>query len=307
MKIGGKVRVDYHSDDAYNARSRTGSLWHDRAELGVTTATDTEWGPLKTEAVLRWEWEESGDTKAKMLWGNIGLGGFMVGKYDSQFKVFTGYTANFINDEVVYEGPLELNQLTYKYDSGTGLTAMVSLEDSNSSSSTSSYGGAWQTAKSGHYAPDVIAGVGYKTDGFQVRLVSGYDSIVEEGAIKIRFDADFGAFKPFFMGGWNTDGDKLNKYAGSYLNSNAAACPVNGADCGWGDWAFWTGFSYAFTPKVQNTTMVAHTDSGILEAITNLVIYPVDNLMVMPEITYMHWDAVNKSQTSAELRFERKF
>ncbi|NRP88554.1 hypothetical protein GFPCMMHI_04476 [Ensifer adhaerens] len=76
---------------------------------------------------------------------------------------------------------------------------------------------------------------------------------------RARIDAGFGAFKAFLMGGWNTDGDKLNKYAGSYLNSNRSACPTNGADCGWGDWAFWTGASYQLTPKLQANAQVAYT------------------------------------------------
>ncbi|NKJ35873.1 hypothetical protein FHT28_002602 [Rhizobium sp. SG570] len=134
---------------------------------------------------------------------------------------------------------------------GNGFTVIISLEDSNSSGDTSSYGGAWQTGKGNHYAPDVVLGAGYTTGAWSLRGIGGYDSVVEEGAVKARIDADFGAVKAFLMGGWNTDGDKLNKYAGSYLNSNRSACPTNGADCGWGDWAFWTGASYQLTPKLQ--------------------------------------------------------
>jgi hypothetical protein len=52
--------------------------------------------------------------------------------------------------------------------------------------------------------------------------------------------------------------------SGSFLNTNSSACPVNGADCGWGDWAFWTGYTYTFNPKINNTTMIAYTDSKIL-------------------------------------------
>jgi hypothetical protein len=52
-----------------------------------------------------------------------------------------GYAGNVINDDVIYDGPKELNQLTYKYDAGNGFTVIISLEDSNSSGDTSSYGG----------------------------------------------------------------------------------------------------------------------------------------------------------------------
>ena len=116
-----------------------------------------------------------------------------------------------------------------------------------------------ETGKGNHYAPDVVLGAGYTTGAWSLRVIGGYDPVVEEGVVKARIDAGFGAFKAFLMGGWNTDGDKLNKYAGSYLNSNRSACPTNGADCGWGDWAFWTGSSYQLTPKLQANAQVAYT------------------------------------------------
>ena len=307
LKIGGKIRTEGYSDDPKNADSHTGILWHTRGETNVDTATDTEYGPLKTNTVLRFDWNDGGDTATKLLFANISLGGFTVGKLDSQYTLFMGYTTNMVNDEVVYEGPKELNQMTYKYDAGNGFQALISLEDSNSDADKFSYHGAWQTAKADHYTPDVVAAAGYKGDHWQFRLAGGYDSIVEEGAIKARIDANFGAFSAFFMGGWNTDGDKLNKYAGSFLSTNAAACPTNGADCGWGDWAFWTGFSYAFTPKVQTNTLVAYTDSKILQVSANLALHPVKDLVIMPEVTYMRWDAADADQWSGALRFERKF
>jgi hypothetical protein len=211
LRISGKVRTEGYSADAKNAASRTGTLWHDRAELGFDTATDTEYGALKTNTVYRFE-DTEGTNTSKVLWANISLGGFLVGKLDSQYTMYMGYTTNLINDEVIYEGPKELNQLTYTYDPGNGFTALVSLEDSNSGSTSTSYRGAWKTAESDHYAPDVVVGGGYKADGFQFRVVGGYDSIVQEGAIKARIDAKLGAFAPFLMAGWNTDGSKLNRY-----------------------------------------------------------------------------------------------
>ncbi len=114
---------------------------------------------------------------------------------------------------MIYDGPYELNQLTYNYDAGNGFTAVISLEDSNSGGLAPT--GANGEDSSDHYAPDVVAGAGYKAGAWAFKVVGGYDSIVEEGAIKARVDADFGAFSAFVMGGYNTDGNKLNKYAGS--------------------------------------------------------------------------------------------
>ena len=72
--------------------------------------------------------------RTKLLLANISLGGFTVGKHDSQYNLFVGYAGDVINDDVIYDGPYELNQLTYNYDAGNGFTAVISLEDTNSAS-----------------------------------------------------------------------------------------------------------------------------------------------------------------------------
>ncbi|NTI89892.1 porin [Agrobacterium rhizogenes] len=306
LKIGGKVRTEGEWGNAYNPNSKAGTLWHTRAELRLETASDTEYGPLKTNAELRWDWNDGSSTTTNLLHASISLGGFTVGKEDSQYNVFTGYAGDVINDDVVYDGPYELNQLTYNYDAGNGLTAVISLEDSNSSSDASSYDGAWVTSASNHYAPDAVAGVGYKVGAWSFKVVGGYDSIVEEGAIKARVDADFGIFSAFVMGGYNTDGSKLNKYAGS--NNDESTCPTNqGSLCGWGDWAVWGGVAVPINEKLKWNAQLAYTDSKIFAATTNVKFNPVKNLTVEPEVSYTNWDSVKEDQWSGILRFERSF
>jgi len=310
LKIGGKVRTEGEWYDAYNRDSSVGTLWHTRAELNVDTATDTEYGALKTETIVRWDWNDGNSTNTNLLWSYISLGGFTIGKTDSQYNQFVGYAGDVINDDVIYDGPYELNQLTYNYDSGTGFTGVISLEDTNSTNNASSYDGAWQTARQNHYAPNVVAGLGYKAGAWSFKVVGGYDSIVEEGAIKARVDADFGGFTAFLMGGWNTDGDKLNQYAGS--NQNVSACTdsagvVHGSQCGWGDWAVWGGVGVPFNDKLKWNLQLAYTDSKMFEATTNLKFNPVKNLLVEPEITYVHYDVPSDDTVAGILRFERSF
>ena len=309
LKIGGMVRTEGKWYSAYNPgpSGNYGTLWHTRAQLSIDTASDTEYGPLKTNTVYRFDWQDGGSTNTKLLWANISLGGFTVGKLDSQYNLYTGYAGNVINDDVIYDGPYELNQLTYNYDAGNGFTAVISLEDSNSGGSSTSYGASWWVDQStDHYAPDVVAGAGYKAGAWQFRVVGGYDSIVEEGAVKARVDADFGVFKAFLMGGYNTDGDKLNKYAGT--NLNASACPTGkGYLCGWGDWAVWGGFTLPINEKLQANAQVAYTDSKILEVTANVRYNPVKNLLIEPEVTYTNFDSVNQDQWAGILRFQRSF
>jgi hypothetical protein len=325
LKIGGKVRTEGQWKDAYDPDSHLGTKWHTRAELNVNTATDTEWGPLKTETIIRWDWNDGNSTNTNLLWSYISLGGFLVGKTDSYFNQFVGYAGDVINDDVIYDGPYELNQLTYNYDSGTGFTGVISLEDSNSGSRGSHQEidpvtgdlvtindpqtGANGEDSRNHYTPDVVAGLGYSTGQFGFKVVGGYDSIVEEGAIKARFDAKFGGVEAFLMGTWNTDGDKLNKYAGT--NQSAAACTRDGvtneAKCGIGDWAVWGGIGVPFNEKLKWNLQLAYSESKIFEATTNLKFNPVKGLLVEPELTYVHYDYTNDDTVAGILRFERTF
>jgi hypothetical protein len=297
LKVGGRVRTEGEWYDAYNPNSKVGTLWHTRAELSLDTATDTEYGPLKTNTVIRWDWSDGNSTSTKLLFANISLGGFLVGKADSQYNSYIGYAGDVINDDVIYDGPYELNQLTYNYDAGNGFTAMVSVEDSNSSGSGASYGSSWWTDdKSNHYAPDVVAGAGFKSGAWGFKVVGGYDSIVEEGAVKARVDADFGILSAFIMGGYNTDGSKLNKYAGA-----------GGAGIGWGDWALWGGVGVPVNDKLKWNLQVAYDDLKTFSATTNLKFNPVKNLLVEPEVTYTNYDSVNKDTWAGILRFQRSF
>ncbi|MGV1790798.1 porin [Rhizobium lusitanum] len=297
LKIGGMVRTEGKWYNAYNPADRYGTLWHTRAQLHVDTASDTEYGPLKTNTVYRFDWQDGGSTSTKLLFANISLAGFTVGKLDSQYNLYVGYAGNVINDDVVYDGPYELNQLTYNYDAGNGFTAVISLEDSNSGSGAKGVNG---EDSSDHYAPDVVAGLGYKAGNFGFKVVGGYDSIVEEGAIKARVDADFGVLKAFLMGGWNTDGDKLNKYASS--NGTGPAKTI-----GWGDWAVWGGVTVPINAKLQANAQVAYTDSKIFAATANVRWNPVKNLLVQPEVSYTNWDSINQDQWAGVLRFQRSF
>ncbi|MBO9101548.1 MULTISPECIES: porin [Rhizobium] len=316
LKIGGMVRTEGEWKDAYQPDHKIGTLWHTRAELSLDTASDTEYGALKTDMVMRWDSQE-GDNSTKLLFANISLGGFLVGKADSQFSSYPGYAGDIIQDDVVSYGPgptnTELNQLTYTFDPGNGFTALASIEDSNSSgdtyydsSFTQSNGKSWQISKNDQYVPDGVLGFGFKSGAWGIKVVGGYDSIVKEGAIKARVDADFGTFSAFLMGGWNTDGDKLNKYASGYVTDGA--CPANKEElCGWGDWAVWGGGSATINDKLKANVQVAYTDSKIFAAAANVKFQPVKGLTVEPEVEYTNWDSTNEHSWAGILRFQRSF
>jgi hypothetical protein len=309
LKIGGMVRTEaqWHDPYALGLGNKTGTEWHTRAELNVDTATDTEYGPLKTNMVYRFDSTE-GNNNSKVLFATISLGGFIVGKTDSQYNQWIGYAGNVINDDVIGDGPYELNQISYLYDSGTGLTGVVSIEDSNSGTVTTtdalgvSHSGQAQIVygrdETDHYAPDAVAGIGYKAGIFGLKVVGGYDSNVQEGAIKARLDLDFGTFSAFLLGAWNTDGNKINRYA----NGDASGQST-------GDWTVWGGTTVKFNDKLEWNTQLAYSDSKTFEATTNLNYFVAKGFKIQPEITYTKFDnaAIDDDFVSGILRFQRTF
>jgi hypothetical protein len=296
LKIGGYIRTEGAWGNAYAPTTHRGTWWHTRNQMSLDTATDTEWGALKTDQTYRFDWNDGGTTGVKLLWGNITLGGFLVGKADSQYSSYLGYAGDVIQDDLIEYGIKstdELNQMTYTYDSGTGFTALASLEDSNSGAGVKGLDGSDQHD---HYAPDGVVGFGYTTKAFGFKVVGGYDSEVQEGAIKARLDANIAGVQAFVMGGWNTDGDKINKYAAD-----------NGNGVGWGDWAVWGGVGVPINDKLKWNVQLAYDDMKTFEATTNLKFTPVKGFVIEPEVTYANYDKLNEDQWQGELRFQRNF
>ncbi|MBZ5760223.1 MULTISPECIES: porin [Rhizobium] len=298
LKIGGMVRTEaqWHNPYAVGDRFKRGTEWHTRAELNVDTATDTEYGPLKTNMVYRFDSTE-GVNDSKVLFATISLGGFIVGKTDSQYNQWIGYAGNVINDDVIGDGPYELNQLSYVYDGGNGFTGVLSVEDSQSGDLAVDPNNPGRDI-SDHYTPDFVAGLGYKTGMFGLKVVGGYDSVVEEGAVKARLDLDFGTFSAFLLGQYNTDGNKINRYA----NGDASGAST-------GDWQVWGGTTVKFNDKLEWNTQVSYADSKTFEATTNLNVFVAKGFKIQPEITYVKYDnaVLDDNTFSGILRFQRTF
>ncbi|MDX3927366.1 MAG: porin, partial [Shinella sp.] len=219
LKIGGYVRVDIGGGDIDGADTNSangigfggGDEWntYTRFTLNVETASDTELGALKTFTEVRFHYGNQYDSdgfftgdgsSVSLNFAYIDLAGFRVGKTETAFYTFVGYAGNVIHDDVIPGGVYDTNVIQYNYDSGTGFTGVISLEDTQDQS--------FSSRSDRDYIPNVVGGLGYTTGAFGIRVVGGYDAAVEEGAFKARLDASFGGFSAFVMGGWNTDGDR---------------------------------------------------------------------------------------------------
>ena len=318
LKVGGYVRFDAQYGNAYSMDS-DGTYTNTRAHVSLDTASDTEWGALKTRTVLRFDYNPRNAsslgggypdaTRTRLNAAYITWGGFLVGLSDSQYVNFIGYEGNVINDDVVSYGPYELNQASYIFDAGNGFKAVISLEDDgNNESDLVSY-------SSGHVGPvpaihnasnsdwpDVVAGVKYDNGTIAAAVVGGYDESAEEGAIKAKLSGTFGAFSAFISGAWNTDGNTYNKYA-------PASTYGTGYMIGWGDWALWGGAGYKFTDKVAANFQVAYTDNETLAVTGNVQWTPVAGLLIQPEVSYtkVNYGPVDEDQWQGMVRLQRTF
>jgi hypothetical protein len=318
LKIGGRVRFDVAAADSYSPLGNIdasqsedgfnddGWFTRSRAELYLDTATDSEYGALKTNIIARFDFDgtynDGGHTNTKLIAANITLGGLLVGLADSQYSSFTGYAGDIINDDVISYGGFEVNQITYNFDGGNGFTAVVSLQDDRTTSSyiDANGNGVFDAGEVSYdsgsgYMPDVVAGIGYATDAFGIKLVGGYDESVEEGGIKARLDGKFGGVEAFVMAGYNTDGDFRNEFAG------------------WdGDWAVWGGLGYQVSDTTKVNVQLAYDDGETFAAAANVKFQPVSGFLIQPEVTYTKFGDAraigdDDDQWNGMLRIQRTF
>ncbi|MBD8663713.1 porin [Rhizobium sp. CFBP 8752] len=304
LKVGGRVRFDALYGDAYNPDA-DGLYTNTRAELYLSTASDTEWGALKTNLTARFDYNpqydaidaagtgiesDGNNTRTRLMVATIELGGFAVGLQDSLYESFIDYAGNVDSDDVINYGPSEVNMVAYTYKGGNGFSAFAALEDDGQNDNDTAGGASdW---------PNVAAGLKYDTGNFMVGVTGGYDESVEEGAVKARVGGKFGAFTAFLMGGWNSDGDSFNSYAPEIIDG-----------FGWGDWAVWGGAGYEFNEDLAANMQVSYSDSDVLSAVANLQWTPIQGFLIQPEIAYTKWNnaTLDDEAWSGLLRFQRTF
>jgi hypothetical protein len=284
LKIGGYIRVEWRGGDVLGQDTfgfneagvrdafGGGDSWQTRtrATLKLSTASDTEYGALKTYAEIEFQKDNNNGASSNLAHGYIEFAGFLIGYTDSLFAggyIGGGYSMNdyiFVN-----YGDTARNQIRYTYgDTSNGFSFTAGVEDSTDAGELNA----------DTYVPNVVGGLSYSTGGFQAFLVGGYDGEVEEGAIKGRINATFGAFSAYVMAGWNTDGDQLNDYAQWY-----------------GDWAVWLGAKYQATEKVaiygdfnfMDEGVGFDTDTAKFEASVGVAYAVVPGFTIRPEVSYV--------------------
>ena len=282
LKIGGYVRFDVKGgellgDNLNGANRQKGDEWDtdSRFSFRVSTASDTELGALKTYVETRFNYDNLDGSSTSLNFAYIDLAGFRVGKTETAFVTFSGYAGNVINDDLIAYGPFDTHVIQYNYDSGSGFTGVVSLEDFPDAGND--------------YVPNVVAGVGYAGGMFSATLTGAFDSSAEEGALKARVDGNFGGFSVFVMGGWST-----NTAGNDYAT--------------WGgDWAVFAGASAPITETISLNGQVSYDDFKAFAGVVNVEFSVVPGFTITPEVAYLDRGANDEGDWGGMVRFQRSF
>ncbi|MBB2970198.1 porin [Mesorhizobium sp. RMAD-H1] len=323
LRISGYLRYDMGAGDALGATAldrkdfrddgdiNYNDTWRKRLRftLRTHTASETELGTLRTYTETRFQWDTNNGsvdvvnpdgsitTVDAGAWASnddvtlnfayIELGGLRIGKDETAFRTFLGYAGNVINDDLIEPEGYDTTLISYTFTGGNGFSAILSLEQ----------GEGWYTIDS--YTPHVVAGLKWAQGWGSIGIVGGYDSNMEEYAIKGRVDVNVtDAFSVFVMGAWQSDGD-LAHYQDNFYAS-------------WGgDWIGWVGASYKFTDKATFNAQVSFDDAEQLAVAANVAYELVPGFTITPEVVYVK-DSEDLSGDDDDrwggmIRFQRSF
>ncbi|MCX7304653.1 MAG: porin [Hyphomicrobiales bacterium] len=297
---------DVDTNDTYRKRARFA--------LRVDARSETELGTLRAYAQINFDWNSNNsgitvfgysynifngygwtgtDTGITINHAYIELGGFRVGKTDSLFSTFTGYSSGVINDGLIGYGPFDTHQIAYTWNGGNGFSAAVALEEGSGTVGLAPFVTA-DVYTIDSYVPHVVGGVGYTGGWGGVSGVVGYDSVWDEFAIKGRIDVNaMDALSLFLMAAWDSsdDGAGYNFYA-----------PWGG------DWAVWFGGAYKFNEKTTFNFEIGYDEAEDFSVAANVDYELVPNLRVIPEITYQdNFDTDFSDNWGGTLRLQANF
>jgi hypothetical protein len=289
LKIGGYIRTEERFGRDLSGPSDWSS-WT-RAQVYFTSKSDTEWGTLTGNIVLRTNAEDasSGNTFADEAW--IDLAGFRAGmQYSWWDDDPSGET------DVVSSNSTRHNSIRYQYETDT-FAAGVMLDELEDNYAT----------KFGENPNDlgVAAQVSAKYGAFSAYLLGGYDTDTEEGAIRAIVYADIGPGQLGVYGVWASG---ANYYYEDSKWTVGAQYQLKLTD----KWAVTPGFQY-FGDVANPTTTVGDreysngfsNDDAWTAGVT--VDYKiVDNLATKLSVQYHDEDA-GEDEVLGFLRLQRDF
>ncbi len=288
LKIGGYVRYDMgfgknNGFDRDGAGPLRGDSWKKQARLSfrISTASETELGTLRTYAETRFNFSttgltDEGSSTNSLNFAYIELGGLRIGKDESAYTTFAGYAGSVIkDDQAVKYGPFDTTLISYTFTGGNGFSAIVSVEDDNSSTA--------------NYVPDVVVGAKYVAGDFSVTGVAGYDETAKAVAGKLRVDGKVGDFSGFLMAGYGDNTPATSRFK-----------PWGGK------WALWGGASYKISDSISLNSQVSYDQLKNLGVAANVAYTIVPGFKLTTEVDYLKKAGV-KGELGGILRFQRSF
>jgi hypothetical protein len=299
LRIHGYVRYDVKGgDDVYTGYDRKGWDKGARFALRTSTASETEYGTLKTYTETRFNYGAANSrhdgeygltgSDVALQFAYIELGGLKVGIDESEFQTFTGYLGDVINDDVVAVGGYRTGKISYTFTGGNGFSAVVALEQGDDGFTIDGY------------MPHVVGGLKYAGGWGSIAGVVAYDSVIEEWAAKVRGDINItDRFSVWLQGAYASEENPDQMYGQ------------------WGgDWAVWGGLKFKATDKAVFNLQGAHDDWGKTAIAANVAYELVPGFTITPEINYTRfsndWRAYDggiteKDAIGGTIRFQRSF
>jgi hypothetical protein len=293
LRVGGYIRYDASAGDGGRVMDGrqvndvldgdTQNTWKKNARFALKTWTgqETELGTLKTYTETRFNYPNGGPSAVTLNFAWIQLGGLRVGKDESAYDSFIGYAGNVVQDTIIPYGIKDTNLISYYFDAGNGLSAVVSLEQGSGTDTIDSY------------VPHVVGGVKYKGDWGAITAVGSYNSAWEEWAGKARLDVKATSDLTLFaMLGYGTDKHSLTSFYKPWT----------------GNFAVWGGGTYTINKKTSLNAQVSYTDAKDFAVAANVAYTIVPGYTITAEVDYFkNLDVSNSKKIGGIIRFQRSF
>ncbi len=290
LALNGYVRFQLQGGhDPYDNSSYHSPLSQTRFHLSPKVASETELGTLKTDATVRFQWDDGADSKStgSLRRAVIELGGVQLGLADSAFVAFPDYLGRIISDDVIAAGGYRTGFISYTYKNSNGFSAILSLEQGNNDDAgyktvkdddiSLIYGG-----KITGYTPHVVAGAKYEQGWGSLAAIAAYDSNNKTWAGKTKLVLNASDTLSFWVQGSYKSNDDI------YFDGKRQHTGFYGQ---WGgDWAAWGGSRYKLSDKTGLNLQLAYDASKTFATSANFEYQPVPGLVIQPEISYTRWN-----------------
>ena len=140
------------SSGTTSGRTRNAFVSQTEIEVDIDARTNTQYGLLRSYESIDVDFNSGGPSTITLNRGFVQWGGFTAGRIESNFTFFQGYNEELNFSELASD--YQTNAVSYQASFGNGVTALIGLEDSTTSTRTASTGGSF--AYQGNKVPDVV-------------------------------------------------------------------------------------------------------------------------------------------------------